>query len=842
MFRVLFALLFMLIPANPAFAIPSPELVIGSISSISQLFALISAMVGGGAAAASLRSGMKNAATRKSNKRVFRLALTLLAVALFSLGLNYYQYSSRANDEQARLQATLVRPAQSAGTKILDPKLKETSFSKQTSHPLGIDTASAARLLDDMLKGTRKDVLFIDVRENGENEMGTLPGTKHIRFPDIASAGIDFTGKKAMLLCHNGNRSSETCERLAKMGIDCRFIKGGIEKWIVEGRPFTNAKVRSLSDLRALPAYPQQNILLSTDQVKAMTSEQPVQFVDVRYSGEFNLGHLPQAINIPLRATPTGELRSMIAQLPKKPIVAACYDRRGCFISQVLGLELTRAGHDFRGRYTLPWEYFVAPAPKPHIAKWLASSQRSLWTKAVTVLSNWLGWMAEKTGFLLAIIALALVSRLLVLPISLKAERDQIITNATSDELKMLKERLKHDPNRMGRAMQAFYRKHGLTPLRNLLALAFLPLMALGLSSVQMAASNSPLTLLWFDDISKPGPYFILLVLFALLGCFYIQTAVAKNRRQLLIGWAIGFPIFTVLAWILSAAGGVYLVVSISLLLLQRAFVTGQLSLIKLGWNSLKVRINNRRYRDGIIPLSCSEILTECGNKSYRLSKLMADGIAVPNGVVLHARFLRQFILASGPLRTLLLDRIWHIVGANEVAVRSSASAEDGEQHSFAGVFESHLNIERDTLEQAILDVAASFTSMRVSSYGSNDNFAGDGHVLVQKMVNADYAGVLFTRDPEAPGLMIVEVVEGTADALVSGMAVPEMFQYGRYSHYLATEREPPFDLTPLIAIATRTESLFNTPQDIEWTYRDGEFMIVQSRDITTLGTGSKKE
>jgi phosphohistidine swiveling domain-containing protein len=193
-------------------------------------------------------------------------------------------------------------------------------------------------------------------------------------------------------------------------------------------------------------------------------------------------------------------------------------------------------------------------------------------------------------------------------------------------------------------------------------------------------------------------------------------------------------------------------------------------------------------------------------------------------------------------LRALLLDRIWSAVGANEVAVRSSASAEDGEQQSFAGVFESHLNIERHTLEQAILDVAASFSSMRASSYGSNDNFAGDGHVLVQKMINADYAGVLFTRDPEAPGLMMVEVVEGTADALVSGMAMPEMFQYGRYSHNLAGESEPPIDLAPLIIMATRTETLFGAPQDIEWTWRDGKFMIVQSRDITTLGTGSKKE
>ena len=74
------------------------------------------------------------------------------------------------------------------------------------------------------------ETLLIDVREDAEFQMGTLPGARHIRFPDIATAGLDLKNKKVILVYHNGNRSSETCARLAAMGIDCRFNVGGLEK------------------------------------------------------------------------------------------------------------------------------------------------------------------------------------------------------------------------------------------------------------------------------------------------------------------------------------------------------------------------------------------------------------------------------------------------------------------------------------------------------------------------------------------------------------------------------------------------------------------------------------
>ncbi len=69
--------------------------------------------------------------------------------------------------------------------------------------------------------------------------MGSLKGATIVRFPDLKKANLDLTNKTVILFCHNGNRSSENAEAMSKMGIDTKFVVGGLEKWVVEGRDMT---------------------------------------------------------------------------------------------------------------------------------------------------------------------------------------------------------------------------------------------------------------------------------------------------------------------------------------------------------------------------------------------------------------------------------------------------------------------------------------------------------------------------------------------------------------------------------------------------------------------------
>lgn len=818
-------------------AIPSPELVIGSVSSLSQVFAVGLAMMSGMGAIVAAKLGFKpKTATSSARYPVKLICFMILAATLLAAG-NYWQYSSNQSAELARLQATLVRPAQFDGTVIKDADLKEASFSKQEDNPLAISTDEASLLL------SKDDTLFFDIRETGENAMGTLPGAAHVRFPDFLQSSPLQPGQKAVVFCHNGNRSSETCAELAALGIDCSFIAGGIEKWIVEGRAFSDAKVETLADLRAIPEYTNKDTLLSTADFTELMATDNLQIVDTRYPGDFASGHLPGAINIPIRALTTDELTHRISALQNKPTVAACYDRRSCFMGQVLGLELSQRGFDYQGRYTLPWEYFIAPAPKPHVQAWLADQQSTYWQQAISALSTALVWIHERSHLLLGLFALSLMTRLLVLPVALKSERDQIITANCAEELAELKARLADDPVRKARAIQAFYAAKGLTPVRNLSALLFLPVMMLGVSAAGQAAGSVTIPYLWLADLGLPDPSFALPLLFCALAAIYLVWAVAKTPRQVKLWLIIGVPVLFAMVFGLSAAANAYLCFSLSLLLLQRAYVTGLHHSLA---DRLAVKRHKRRLAKlptGVIPMGYTEELTTAGNKALRLSILKNAGLPVPGGVVLRSEAIADYQQMSLPEKDAFAAQIWHLAGETLCAVRSSASNEDGADQSFAGVFESELDVTAKTMRKALDNVVSSFSSERAASYDANAQDEGAANILVQQMVQADYAGVLFTQDPTAPGMTMVEWVRGCGEDLVSGRVTPVSLRFGRCTGLPAAEdQDQTLDLSPLLELGRKIEETFGCPQDVEWAYADGCFQIVQSRDITTLALGPEAE
>lgn len=818
-------------------AIPSPELVIGSVSSLSQVFAVGFAMMSGLGAILAAKLGFKPKVSSSPARYPVKIIAVLVLFATLLAAGNYWQFTSNQQSDLARLQATLVRPAQFAGTEIKDATLKETSFSKQEGNPLAISTAEAAALL------SGSDTLFFDIRESGENAMGTLPGSSHIRFPDFLQTRPLQPGQKAVVFCHNGNRSSETCAELAKLGIDCSFIAGGIEKWIVEGRPFSDAEVQSLSDLRAIPEYPNKDTLINTARFTELLDSEDLQIVDTRYPGDFAAGHLPGAINIPIRALPTDELMRRISTLENKPTVAACYDRRSCFMGQVLGLELSQQGLDFQGRYTLPWEYFIAPAPKPHVQAWLAGQQMTYWQQGISTLATALIWVHEQSHLLWGLLALSLVTRILVLPVALKSERDQITTNQSADELDALKNRLADDPVRKARAIQAFYAAKGLTPVRNLSALLFLPVMMLGVSAAGEASTKLTIPFLSISDLGVPDPFFILPGLFCVLAGIYLVWAVAKTPRQTKLWLLIGVPVLFAMVFSLSAAANAYLCFSLTLLLAQRAYVTGLHQ--RLG-GKLALRAHRRRLSKlpvGVIPMGYTEELSTAGNKALRLSILKNAGLPVPGGVVLRSEAIASYRQMSRDQKESFAAQIWHLAGEKPCAVRSSASNEDGADQSFAGVFESELDVTAKTMRRALDSVVASFSSERAASYDTSAQDENAANILVQQMVQADYAGVLFTQDPTAPGMTMVEWVRGCGEDLVSGRVTPVSLRFGRCTGLPATEgQDKTLDLAPLLELGRQIEKTFGSPQDVEWAYAEGKFQIVQSRDITTLALGSAAE
>ncbi len=827
-------------------ATPLPECVVGSLTRLQQPAALASAVLGGGAVAIGASAGRSGDLTLFNRMRKIAALLFTLASAL--LALNVHQYFTHVQERRNELERTLVRPPpKSESGRFFDPAPKEIPFSAQLTHPRGIATDAAEQIAAGIAEGRPDGWIILDIRETAETEMGSLPGALKIRFRDIPQAKVDFSGKRSLLVCDNGNRSAETCEALAKLGIDCRFIIGGLEKWLAEGRNLIGFGARTIDDLRAIPDYPHHQELLDTDEVRRLVKDQGAIFVDVRYPGEFDAGHLPNALNLPLQPAPSGEIDYLVSALPSRPVIAPCYDRRSCFFADILGLTLTRAHRDFRGRYTLPWEYFVSIPKPPHVEKLLAEAKKSTWNRLVDRLAVVLEAVARHTGLPVALLLTALLSGLIILPFSLKAERDQVARRAIQPIADGYKARFGRDGARTARATRALYRRHGLTPARNLIVLAFLPVLALAVEAAVAAAGRTPSAMLWIPDLAGHDPLNVLPAIFSGLAGLYVTIVFASTQRHLHLIWVIAAPLLFAAAWTLPASANVYISASAALLLLQRFAVAGV-----PGWGWLAADLLRRRHdrrnarfqHPGLIVVNAHGRLANAGQKTSRLADLKNIGIPVPEGIILTSGFLADFTRAAPKVRRAHLDHIWHHLGADDVAVRSSAEDDDGAVLSYACAFNGILHVTRERLEAAIEQVLASFTADCAENYselGTGHGGAGadNCNILIQPTISPDYTGLLFTEEPANPGFMSVELVMGTAGEPVAGRVLPRVVRIGRNSGRVEAEAVPPIDLEPLRQIALKVEIYCGRPQVIEWAYARGTFVVSQSRDITSSPHGA---
>jgi len=213
-----------------------------------------------------------------------------------------------------------------------------------------------------------------------------------------------------------------------------------------------------------------------------------------------------------------------------------------------VGEERSEGGgeiHDVRGRYTLPWEYFIARGRPPHVENWIAENNKSVFAKSAHYVAGAMSAVSQWTGVVAVIALLALLSRLLVLPFSLKAERDQIRAREAAGELESLKSRLKDDAVRRTHAIRGFYKRHGITPARNLLALAFLPVMAVALLAVQELAAQTDGAFLWTAGLAYRDLWFVLPLVFGVLITLYVDLArrlLATQATDQLLPIAEGAP------------------------------------------------------------------------------------------------------------------------------------------------------------------------------------------------------------------------------------------------------------------------------------------------------------
>ncbi|MBC76274.1 MAG: phosphoenolpyruvate synthase [Halobacteriovoraceae bacterium] len=290
------------------------------------------------------------------------------------------------------------------------------------------------------------------------------------------------------------------------------------------------------------------------------------------------------------------------------------------------------------------------------------------------------------------------------------------------------------------------------------------------------------------------------------------------------------------------------------------------------------------------------------GGKSLKLFELAQAGVNVPPFLVVSTDFLDHYLSESNlleavknisiesdaqerinklftstplseDLRSILEKELKSsgLLGQN-LAVRSSGLEEDSDEHSFAGMFSSFLfQRELQDIESSLLKCWASAYSERALKYRVEANLALSDikmGVVIQKMVNSEVSGVLFSRNPMDPldtKNLIIDSLYGQCEGLVSGALDADHFKVNRENYEIKSklvtkeemlthaENTPglvkmPVDeekakaaslqdqmLINIAKLALKIEAHFNAPVDVEWAIEEGVIYIVQSRPITTL-------
>lgn len=268
------------------------------------------------------------------------------------------------------------------------------------------------------------------------------------------------------------------------------------------------------------------------------------------------------------------------------------------------------------------------------------------------------------------------------------------------------------------------------------------------------------------------------------------------------------------------------------------------------------------------------------GAKAFRLSQLLNNSLPVPQSFVLTTRafdlffeennlfYLVERLSVGGDRRVLegvcrelkrkiksgnypkdLAEDIKKEIAKynfRKLAVRSSATSEDLVFASFAGQFESYLNVDPIRAFEFIKVCWASLYEERVCSYTLYHQipmYEIKMAVLVQEMVMADKGGVIFTKDVlrDNDRVVVIEAVKGLGERVVAGIAEPDRYIIEKsdlktIGQKLAGTRPVLSDeeIFKLTSMGLLIENFYKRPQDIEWASKEGKIYLLQTRPLTT--------
>ena len=223
------------------------------------------------------------------------------------------------------------------------------------------------------------------------------------------------------------------------------------------------------------------------------------------------------------------------------------------------------------------------------------------------------------------------------------------------------------------------------------------------------------------------------------------------------------------------------------------------------------------------------------GMKAESLVRLREGGFNVPDG----------FVVASDEIGAITIEILASYADKNtHYAVRSSGTSEDLAGFSFAGQYDTFLNVNgHQNLLDAIGKCADSINNERVKAYAERSSIDISGSkmaVIIQRMVDSEKSGVAFSIDSVngSDKEILIEAIAGLGEQLVSGHATPDTYSYNWYDDAFAIYNGGVLakdEVKTLAKIVLDIQIFYGFPVDVEWAIADGTIYILQSRPITAI-------
>lgn len=230
------------------------------------------------------------------------------------------------------------------------------------------------------------------------------------------------------------------------------------------------------------------------------------------------------------------------------------------------------------------------------------------------------------------------------------------------------------------------------------------------------------------------------------------------------------------------------------------------------------------------------------GGKAYSIAVLNENGIIVPKGVILPKEIWKQYETTKNEeFLKIIVDKIVDYIKADKYAVRSSAVGEDAKDLSWAGCFESILNISAEQLKDSIIECGKSLYGERVRVYKTlhnNIKNIEDIGILIQEYIDADWSGVCFSSNPVTGNdkECIIEYQKGKSGSVVGGYGESTTVIIDKNIGMAKEKSDMPSSyINTIYKKISKIYQIWKVPVDVEWVIKESNLYITQTRPITTI-------